>query len=304
MIGRRSGLTMDIDALSDFRLVALHGGFGKASRASGRPKATLSKRVIDLEASLGVRLFDRASHSLQLTEEGRRLYVFADELDDAINHVRDELSASTTQPRGKIRVAAPSLFTYLAMGDFVASFLSAYPEIEIEAVIVEPQNEPAAEIFDLLIRVNPPPSSELVGRIFGRDTVRVVGSPQAVASIDPGSDGTCSVPAVAPTGTTKVGPWEIERDGARIQLLADIKLHLPSRLVMRDAVCAGFGLAELPAGLIVEDVREGRLIDLGPAPYPDVELWVLYPSRRLLSRRVSIFVSFLCDYFKNSPIAP
>lgn len=295
---------MDVDALSDFRLVALHGGFGKASRASGRPKATLSKRVIDLEASLGVRLFDRASHSLRLTEEGERLCSFAEELDDAINHVKDELSASTSQPRGKIRVAAPSLFTYLAMGNFAASFLSAYPDIEIEAVIVEPPNEPAAEVFDLLIKVNPPASSELVGRIFGRDTVRVVGSPQVIDRIIPDSDGTCAVPAIAPTGTTKIGPWDIELQGAKVQLLPQIKLHLPSRLVTRDAVCAGFGIAELPAGLITDDVREGRLVDLGPAPHPDVELWVLYPSRRLLSRRVSIFVSFLCDYFRKSAIAP
>lgn len=295
---------MDTDALSDFHLVALHGGFGKASRASGRPKATLSKRVIDLEASLGVRLFDRANHSLQLTEEGQRLRVFAEELEDAINHVRDELSASATQPRGKIRLAAPSLFTYLALGDFSARFLSAYPDIEIETIIAEPPHEPAAELFDLLIKVNPPSSSELVGRIFARDTVRVVGSPQSVGLIDCSPNEACPVAAVAPTGTAKVGPWQVEFEGKELHLIPEIKLHLPSRLVMRDAVRAGFGIAELPAALVMDDLREGRLIDLGPAPEPDVELWVLYPSRRLLSRRVSILVKFLCEYFKGSHIAP
>jgi len=62
---------MDLLALADFNLVARHGGFGRAARAADRPKATLSRRVGELEASLGVRLFERGSHTLKLTEEGR-----------------------------------------------------------------------------------------------------------------------------------------------------------------------------------------------------------------------------------------
>jgi DNA-binding transcriptional LysR family regulator len=64
---------MDLLALADFNLVARHGGFGRAARAAERPKATLSRRVADLEASLGVRLFERGSHTLKLTQEGRAL---------------------------------------------------------------------------------------------------------------------------------------------------------------------------------------------------------------------------------------
>jgi DNA-binding transcriptional LysR family regulator len=65
---------MDLLALADFNLVARHGGFGRAARAADRPKATLSRRVADLEAGLGVRLFERGSHTLKLTQEGRALF--------------------------------------------------------------------------------------------------------------------------------------------------------------------------------------------------------------------------------------
>ncbi|GAA0027906.1 hypothetical protein BROWWM01_20380 [Bradyrhizobium ottawaense] len=65
---------MDLLALADFNLVARHGGFGRAARAAGRPKATLSRRVSELEGSLGLRLFERGSRTLKLTEEGRALY--------------------------------------------------------------------------------------------------------------------------------------------------------------------------------------------------------------------------------------
>ena len=64
---------MDLLALADFALVARHGGFGRAARAAGRPKATLSRRVAELEASMGLRLLERGSRTLQLTEEGRAL---------------------------------------------------------------------------------------------------------------------------------------------------------------------------------------------------------------------------------------
>ena len=65
---------MDLDTLADFNLVAANGGIAHASRISGRPKASLSRRIMDLEASLGVRLFERGSRSLRLTEEGEMLH--------------------------------------------------------------------------------------------------------------------------------------------------------------------------------------------------------------------------------------
>lgn len=294
---------MDNEMLADFRLVALHGGFGRASRSSGRPKATLSKRVIELEANLGVRLFDRTSRDLHLTDEGHRLCSFADELADAIDHLRDELRVTARSPRGKLRVAAPSLFTYLYMGKFAASFLQAYPDVELETVVVEPPYDHVPEFFDVLIKVNPPTSSDLVGRVFARDTVRIVGSPKAVAAIPDGLDGaTLSVPAIAPTGTTKLGPWDIQLKGSTVRVRPEVKLHLPSRIIIRDAVSTGLGLAELPAALIFDELQKGSLLDLGPAPSPDVECWVLYASRRLVSRRISTFVTFLCDYFKETPL--
>ena len=65
---------MDLLALADFNLVARHGGFGRAARAAGRPKATLSRRVAELEAALDLRLFERGARALKLTEEGRALF--------------------------------------------------------------------------------------------------------------------------------------------------------------------------------------------------------------------------------------
>jgi len=119
---------MDLNALSDFALVATNGGLGKASRASGRSKATLSRHIAELEEQLGVRLIERSARGLKLTEAGQMLMDRTEgpmhEVAEAMTSAREGLSA----PRGRLRVASPVLFSQLAMGRISAEFCAAYPE--------------------------------------------------------------------------------------------------------------------------------------------------------------------------------
>ena len=103
-------------ALTDFTLVALHGGVGRAARESGRPKATLSRRVADLERSLNLRLFERGARALKLTEEGRALYEKTARLLAELDETAAAIAAGAETPRGSLRVSAPLLFSQVAMG--------------------------------------------------------------------------------------------------------------------------------------------------------------------------------------------
>ncbi len=100
---------MDLQALTDFNLVAAHGGFGRASRASGRAKATLSRRVAELEQSLGVRLIERGSQSLRLTDEGRALHERTSGPLSDIAEAGEAVVLGASTPRGRLRVSAPVL---------------------------------------------------------------------------------------------------------------------------------------------------------------------------------------------------
>lgn len=106
---------MDLNALMDFQLVAAHGGFGRAGRASGRSKATLSRRVADLEQALAIRLIERGERSVTLTEAGQLLQARIEgplrEVAEAIAAARDGLAT----PRGRLRIAAPLLFSQVAL---------------------------------------------------------------------------------------------------------------------------------------------------------------------------------------------
>ena len=154
---------MDLPALADFNLVATHGGFGRASRASGRPKATLSRKVSELEASLGVRLIDRGSRTLRLTEEGRALHERTLGPLAEIIEAEQAVASGSSIPRGKLRVSAPIVLAHVLLPKLAAGFVAAYPQVDLEIVAEDRKVDPVDDNYDLVIRIDPEP-----GRATGR----------------------------------------------------------------------------------------------------------------------------------------
>ena len=284
---------MDLLALADFNLVARHGGFGKAARAARRPKATLSRRVAELEAALGVRLFERGARALKLTEEGRALSLRTGQLLLELEGTASALSAGGETPRGKLRISAPLLFSQTAMGKIAAQFALTYPEVRLEVTAEDRPVDMIEEGFDLVIRVNPDPDEQLVGRAFLRDRLVIVASP-ALARPPEGEP----VPAVVRSAADR-SAWKISDVEAQEAIDVEPVLTLSSLSMVRDAVRAGVGAGKLPISLVSQDLAHGTLVHWGDVDAPDITVWALYPSRRLLSARVSAFLSFLKDAFPN-----
>lgn len=286
---------MDLNALSDFQLVATHAGFGKASRASGRSKATLSRRLADLEDALGVRLIERGSHRLELTQAGKALIARIEgpmrEVSEAVDAAREGVAA----PRGRLRIAAPLLFSQLALGRLAAAFQAIYPDVEIEAVSEDRFIDLVDEQFDVAIRINPSNDSTLVGRCFARDRMVLVAAP-SVPMPSGGADKPGRVPAVVMTTYTDGTLWSVN-DGV-LSVEPRPVLRLSSLLAMRDAVIAGAGAAMLPQSIIGASLARGELVSWGAANN-ETELWVLHTSRRLQSPKVRAFVAFISSQYPD-----
>ncbi len=282
---------MDLLALSDFTLVARHGGFGKAARAADRPKATLSRRVAELEAQLEVRLFERGSHTLKLTQEGAALFARTEALLTDLQEATGSITAAGETPRGRLRVSAPLLFSQMAMGTLAARFVQQYPEVALEITTEDRPVDMVEEGYDLVIRVNPDPDARLVGRVLVRDRLVAVSSP-GVRLPGPGGNLPAVVRAGSPTQawTLRTAEGECQREIAPV-------LRLASLVMIRDAVRAGAGAALLPYSLVAGDVEAGTLVCWGDAVAPPIEIWALYPSRRLLSTRVSALLGCLKQAF-------
>lgn len=284
---------MDLLALADFTLVARHGGFGRAARAANRPKATLSRRVAELEAALDLRLFERGARVLKLTEEGRALFERTGLLLTELEESTAAIASGGQAPKGRLRISAPLLFAQTAMGKLAAEFALRHPAVRLEVTTEDRAVDMIEEGFDLVIRVNPDPDETLVGRAFLRDRLVVVASPGL-----PRPNGTEAVPAVVRAAGDRQA-WRVRTDGGVVAIPVDPVLGLSSLIMVRDAVRRGVGAARLPVSLVSHDLADGTLVHWGDVDAPDVVLWTLYPARRLLSARVAAFLDHLKQAFPN-----
>lgn len=283
---------MDLLALADFNLVARHGGFGRAARAAGRPKATLSRRVAELEASLDLRLFERGARMLKLTEEGRALFERTGALLTELDETAKAIASGGHSPRGRLRISAPLLFSQTALGKLAAGFVRKYPEVQLEITTEDRAVDMIEEAYDVVIRVNPEPDESLVGRVFLHDRLVVVASPDL-----PRPAGRNAVPAVSRGAMNQAESWEVTSSAEKFSLVARPVLSVSSFIMVRDAVRAGAGAARLPLSLAIPDLATGRLVSWGEVEGFQTALWALYPTRRLLSARVSAFLDYLKEAF-------
>jgi DNA-binding transcriptional LysR family regulator len=263
---------------------------------AGRPKATLSRRLSGLEAGLDLRLFERGARTLRLTQEGRALYqrmaALLTELDEAA-----AIASGMDRPRGRLRVSAPLVFFQTAMGKLAAAFALRFPEVQLEVMTEDRAVDMVEEGYDLVIRVNPDLDESLVGRAFLRDRLVVVASPSLARPAN-GS----AVPAV--------GAWSRRRDrdlagGDAGRARRHRSSHGPRAVLARDGLrrCSGRRRRRAPTS-VAREPRPGvwPSCALGDVDGSEITLRALYPSRRLLSARVSAFLDHVKDAFpQGSP---
>ena len=148
------------------------------------------------------------------------------------------------------------------------------------------------EGYDLVIRVNPNPDAGLIGRIFLRDRLVVVAHPDLALP-----RGAAPVRAVVRGAGGDAETWDVATSKGPSRIVVEPVLRLSSLIMVRDAVRAGVGIARLPISLVSHDLKAGRLAAWGDVAGSEIALWALYPSRRLLSARVSAFLEHLKTAF-------
>jgi DNA-binding transcriptional LysR family regulator len=288
---------MDLTALSDFNAVALYGGFGPAARALDRPKATLSRRVAELEEELGVRLIERGARRMRLTEDGLALHERTRGLMAELQEAGEAVASRAPVARGRLRISAPVVFAHVVLCRIAARFALAYPQVELEINAEDRVVDPVDDGYDLVIRIDPQHDEQLVGRRILVDERLVVASP-TVSIFPPSSHHAAGlqIPAVLLTAASSGAIWNIRTGSGAVRALKPMPvLRMSSLLMVREAVLAGAGIAMLPKLLVEQDVAAGRLVCWGTEVGAPVEIWALYHSRRLLSVKVRAFLDALQD---------
>jgi DNA-binding transcriptional LysR family regulator len=285
---------VDLAALADFNLVATHGGFGRAGRAARRPKATLSRKVAELEAHLGVRLIDRGSRTLRLTPEGRALLDRTQGPLAEIGEAEQAVASGASVPRGTLRISAPIVLAHVLLPRVATDFVEAYPHVVLEIVAEDRIVDPVEDNYDLVIRINPDPDERLVGRCILEDERLLVASPDMPNDILNDREGAAmTVAAVGHIATSTDARWRIRTErGVRV-LSPNIRLRFSSFLMVQDAVVAGAGVALMPKLLAAQNIAAGKLVIWGVDDGPKVEVWALQNSRRLSSSKIRAFLEVI-----------
>lgn len=283
---------MNLHTLADFVLVASHGGFGKASRATGRSKATLSRKVGDLEQALQVQLVQRGQHALRLTAEGEALFMRTRGLLSELYQAGDDISSGGGVLTGTLRISAPVLFAHVWLGRIVAAFSRLHPQLQIEVSADDRFVDPVEEGYDIVVRTNPKPTEAMVGRRLLTDEMLLVAPPH----MSQPADG-ASVPSVLLSRMGEVRAWLVETAAGQATYQPDPVLRLSSILMVHEAAKAGAGAAILPLSVVGADLADGSLVQWGRLLGRPVEVWALHASQRLSSPKVTGFVDFLVAQF-------
>lgn len=286
---------MDLHALSDFNAVVTHGGFGRASRATGRPKASLSRHVMQLEEAMGVRLLQRGSGTLMLTEEGQALHASTARLLAEIEEAADVVGMSSRRPSGRLRISAPTFLAYETMGRLAAAYVAQFPDVRIEVIAEDRFVDLVAEDYDVVIRANPAPDTALAGRCFLRSPQVVVASPMIAEAVQNES----VIPAVGLLSAPD-DVWHIDGPRGARTLHPRTVARFSSISMVRDAALASAGAAVLTEYLARAALQSGRLVNLGTLQSRHVEVWALYATRRQLSPKISAFVNLLSETYADA----
>lgn len=287
---------LDLAALRAFRSVIREGSFTAAALELRVPKSTLSKRIADLEALLGTRLFERSTRHLRITQEGEVLALRVERLLGEADDIRRALGEQGGAPKGHLRLAVPPVMGHVMMGRIAAEFRATYPEVTLELHFLDRAPDLLEEGFDGAIRFGPLEDSTQIARLLLHG--------HATLAAAPGLDGLDRIRHPAdlagfPQVTLAagwIGPWVLENGGERVEIAQRPGLALGSFLAVRDAVVAGAGVALLPWLLAQPAFADGSLRPVLPDwATPHRGMYFVYPSAHSLTARLRAFIDHLAQ---------
>lgn len=291
---------VDREALWDmevFLAIAEGGAIAAAARALRVTPSAVSKQIGRIERRLGVRLVERTTRSLRLTDAGARYADHARRVVAAVAAAEADVQAEGAALRGLVRASAPTLLGQEILAPIVARFVLAHPEVSVELDLADRFVDLAADPIDVAIRVAPRlPASQLTARRIGQIRWLIVASPDYVSRRgaprrpEDLADHACLDLAHAPDRAR----WRLSAGGRAVTVAVRGPLVSSSMVALHRGALAGAGIAQLPAYLVRADLAAGRLVRvLDDAELPRRAVFALQPSRALVPPRVRAFADFL-----------
>lgn len=286
----------DLNDLYYFTTVVDHGGFSAAGRALGVQKSKLSRRVLNLEERLGVRLLNRSSRRFSVTDIGWEFYDRCLAMLVEAEAAEQLIAKARAEPRGLVRMSCPSALLSFQFGELVARFMMLNPAVQVQLESTNRRVDVIAEGFDLAIRVRFPPleSSDLVMRWLDESTQCMVAAPGLIDRPVTSPADLHPFPSLDWQRPNREHVWQLHHAEGHVATLPHApRLVTDDMSVLRDAAIAGAGIVQLPSIFICDDLLAGRLVHVLPDWRPTSGIvHAVFPSRRGLLPSLRALVDF------------
>jgi DNA-binding transcriptional LysR family regulator len=288
-----------------FTKVAKAGSFASAAKELSLSRAMATKHVMQLENSLGIRLLNRTTRNLSLTEVGMVYLERCLQILDEMEEMEIAVTRLQTEPRGTLKVNATPFFGAYHLAPAIAAYTEVYPDVNVELVLQAGYVDLIEEGFDLAIHLDELRDSSLIARKLGSSQRIVCGAPSYFKkhgqpkTPDDLRKHNCLINSSLPPRDQ----WLFSESGGEttvIKVAGTMQSNVADALRM--AALSGLGLVLLPTYMVGQDIRKNRLqavlTDYVPTPF---EIHAVYPHRKHLSAKVRTFVDFLHERFHPKP---
>jgi DNA-binding transcriptional LysR family regulator len=279
------------------------GSFTLAAKRLKLSPSALSRRISQLEDTVGVRLFHRTTRAVRLSEEGRAFFERAREALRELNEAQDATARLRDRPAGLLRVEAPTIVGRYVLVPALPRFLARYPEVQVELALRDYATDLVSDGIDVGFRMGPLEDSGLVGRRIGRTRMRVCGAPSYLRHR--GTPRSLSSLArherLGFSMQGRVIPWRLRDDRGEREIVPSARLVVNDAAALIDLAVGGAGLVWICDFMVAHAMRAGRLTEvLEGAACAEHPIHVLsLPSRQVLPK-VRVFVDFVTEELAKS----
>jgi len=289
-----------LTAMRVFVKVVELGSFTRAADALELSRTMTTTHLAKLEAHLGVRLLNRTTRRLSLTEPGAAYYDRCVGVLGEIESLEESLEAMTERPRGVLKISAPVSFGARHLAGALAQYLERYPAVKLDVNLNDRSVDLVEEGYDLAIRISRLVDSSLIARRIASTSMRLCASPAYLArgGAPEHPQALTAHDCLGYTYSGRGNTWEFEGPDGPVAVRVPVETRTNSGELLRLLALHGHGVVLLPAFMILDDLAAGTLVELLPGfRAEELGIFAVYPSRKYLSAKVRTLVDFLAQHF-------
>lgn len=294
-----------IDLLKTFVTVVNEGSFTNAALRLNTSNQLVSKYISQLEKKLDVRLFNRTTRKIHLTEAGYQCLQHANHILESMNDMEGQLGLLSSQVKGILRVSAPVSFSTLHLSSCLSAFQKQFPDVSINLQLNDRKVDVVDEGLDVALRAGVLSDSSLVAKKITTIKLALCASPSYLKKY-----GIPEHPSqLKPEHYLEYSHVNYENEESELiqALKANAQKHTPRLTanngeVLSDVAAQGEGYVLQPTFIVAEALKNQELVSILEDFVPQsISLYAVYPHRKLVSSKLRVFIDFLCEFFEEEP---